>query len=98
VRYDPSVCRYLKAARERFNAQLDGIKLNPEDVYAMQMMCPYEVSSPPVQAHEDCLPISNAIRLLLSGTPSSANSSPSKSGKDLITRKDHEQIRCLTLR
>jgi len=34
--------KYLEAARERLNAQLDGIKLNAEDVYAMQMMCPYE--------------------------------------------------------
>ena len=64
----------------------------------MQMMCPYEVCSLSVQAHEDGLPTGDAIRLLLSGTPSSANFSPSKSGKDLITRKDREQIRCLAPR
>lgn len=45
--YDLSVPRYLKAARKRLNAQLRDIKLEEEDVYAMQMMCAYEVSSFP---------------------------------------------------
>ena len=54
----------------------------------MQMMCAYEVRSLFVQARQDFLPTNDAARLLLSGIPSSANSSPSKSGKDLITRKD----------
>jgi hypothetical protein len=92
------MCSYLKTARERLNSQLDGIKLDPEDVYAMQMMCAYEVCSLSVQAHESCLPTNDAARLLLSGIPNSANSSPSKSGKDLITRKDYEQIHFLTAR
>jgi len=34
--------KYLKGARDRLNAQLDGIELDLEDVYAMQTLCPYE--------------------------------------------------------
>ena len=89
------MCRYLKAARERFNTQLDGFELSPEDVYAMQMMCAYEVYSPPSKFANNLLIIDGA-RLLLSDIPSSASSSLLKSGKDSITRRGHERIRCFT--
>lgn len=35
---------YLKDARERLQAELDGFDLKIEDVYTMQQMCAYEVS------------------------------------------------------
>ena len=46
VRFDQSARRYLKAARERINAQLDGFEMDSEDAYAMQMMCAFEVDRP----------------------------------------------------
>ncbi|KAF9257552.1 phosphoglycerate mutase-like protein [Marasmius fiardii PR-910] len=33
---------YLKSAKRRLQAQLSGLELTTEDVYAMQQMCPYE--------------------------------------------------------
>jgi len=36
---------YLKDARERLNALLEGVKLDYEDVYVMQMLCAYETVS-----------------------------------------------------
>ena len=37
---------YLKDARERLGGLLDGMKLDYEDVYTMQMLCAYEVRPP----------------------------------------------------
>ena len=37
---------YLKDARERLGGLLDGMKLDYEDVYVMQMLCAYEVRPP----------------------------------------------------
>jgi hypothetical protein len=86
--------RYLKTAQKRLNAQLDGIKLDPEDVYAMQMMCPYEVHNFPIQVYEN-RPLTNGdARPSQSDIPSSASSLPSKSGKGSITRRDHQQTHC----
>jgi hypothetical protein len=34
---------YLQDARRRLQEQLHGLDLSIEDVYTMQMMCPYEV-------------------------------------------------------
>ena len=34
---------YLKDARARLGALLEGVKLDYEDLYAMQMLCAYEV-------------------------------------------------------
>ena len=93
---DQSVRRYLEPARKRFNAQLDGFELDPEDVYAMQMMCAYEVDGLLVQVYENGLLTNDGARLSRSDIPSSASSSLSKSGKDLITRRDYGPIRCFT--
>ena len=78
--------RYLKGARDRLNAQLDGIELDLEDVYAMQTLCPYEVRRFSVEVQEPLL-TQNTDRLWLLDIPSFASSSLLKSGKDLITRK-----------
>jgi len=96
VRYDQSVRRYLKAARERLNPQLDGFELDPEDVYAMQMMCAFEVDRPLIQVHENDLLTNDGTRLLLLDIPSSASSSLLKSGKDLITRRDYYRVHRFT--
>ena len=36
---------YLKDARERLGGLLDGMKLDYEDVYIMQLLCAYEGTS-----------------------------------------------------
>ena len=95
MRCDQSTRRYLKAARERLNTQLDGFELDAEDVYAMQMMCPFEVDWPLIQVHKNDLLTNDGARLLLLDIPSSANSLLLKSGKDLITRRDFDRIPCL---
>ena len=98
MRCDQCVRRYLKAARERLNAQLDGFELDPEDVYAMQMMCAYEVEKSLIQVHENGLLTDDGARLSLLDIPSSASSSLLKSGKDLITRGDYNRMRCFISR
>lgn len=85
---------YLKDARERLQVELDGFDLKVEDVYTMQQMCAYEVSSIAegvLSVWRDVLNLTlglrNGDRRSLSGTPSSANCSRRKNGKDLTTRE-----------
>jgi hypothetical protein len=40
---------YLPKAHARIQALLEGVRLSLEDVYAMQMMCAYEVRTPELQ-------------------------------------------------
>lgn len=83
--------RYLKDARKRLNSQLTGIELDLEDVYAMQMMCAYEVHIF-IQIHGNPSLTHDDPRPLLSDIPSSASCLPLKSGKGLITRRDHQRM------
>jgi hypothetical protein len=79
--------RYLKGARERLSAQLEGFDLSIEDVYSMQQTCAYEVCCISNQYCRGSDGANPTCRPLRSGTPSFASCLPRKNGKASTTRE-----------